>query len=169
MLNIESFSQRFELVRWNFEIITSNWLKDENNVGFGLFFFWFFSNGRNKLPYLSHILLSVFNSLKFLVIISKFDLTVSNIWENNMKFQVVMLEFWENIQKFGDYYLKISGYYHKFLDYGWEKIIIFLVTEKVSAECGFTFIMEACFCHWKVKNLDYYLKISTSWLKRRRK
>lgn len=38
----------------------------------------------------------------------------------------------------------------------------FLVTEKVSAECGFTFIMEACFCHWKVKNLDYYLKISTS-------
>lgn len=38
----------------------------------------------------------------------------------------------------------------------------FLVTEKVSAECGFTFIMEACFCHLKVKNLDYYLKISTS-------
>lgn len=39
MLNIESFSQKFELVRWNFEIITSNWLKDENNVGF---FFGFF-------------------------------------------------------------------------------------------------------------------------------
>lgn len=122
MLNIESFSQKFELVRWNFEIITSNWLKDENNVEF----FWgFFSNGRNKLPYLSHILLSVFNSLKFLVIISKFDLTVSNIWENNMKFQVVMLEFWENIQKFGDYYLKISGYYHKILDYGWKKEFFF--------------------------------------------
>lgn len=42
-----------------------------------------------------------------------------------------------------------------------KKIFIFLVTEKASAECGFTF-MEACFCHWKVKNLDYYLKISTS-------
>lgn len=47
-----------------------------------------------------------------------------------MKFQVVMLEFWENIQKFGDYYLKISGYYHKFLDYGWEKIIIFFSDRK---------------------------------------
>lgn len=165
MLNIESFSQKFELVRWNFEIITSNWLKDENNVGL---VFFVFSNGGNKLL-LSHILLSVFNSLKFLVIISKIDLTVSNIWENNMKFQVVMLEFWENIQKFEDYYLKISGYYHKILDYGWKKIKKNLVTEKVSAECGFTFIMEACFCHWKVKHLDYYLKISTSWLKRRRK
>lgn len=130
MLNIESFSQKFELVRWNFEIITSNWLKDENNVGFVCFFFCFFSNGGNKLPYLSHILLSVFNSLKFLVIISKFDLTVSNIWENNMKFQVVMLEFWENIQKFGDYYLKISGYYHKILDYGWGGKKIFFSDRK---------------------------------------
>lgn len=42
MLNIESFSQKFELVRWNFEIITSNWLKDDNNVGFGWVFFGFF-------------------------------------------------------------------------------------------------------------------------------
>lgn len=58
-----------------------------------------------------------------------------------LKFQVIITNFWI-----------MDG----------KKLFFFLVTEKVSAECGFTFIMEACFCHWKVKNLDYYLKISTS-------
>lgn len=45
---------------------------------------------------------------------------------------------------------------------GKKDFYFFLVAEKASAECGFTFIVEACFCHWKVKDLDYYLKISTS-------